>query len=56
MEVLNQKQYPNKEISATTYGEWPGIKSSKWKGSIKIFRPSTGSDNQGLILLIKIII
>ncbi len=46
MEVVNQKQYLINEIPATSYGEWPGISSSKWKGSIRIIRPSTSRDFQ----------
>lgn len=39
MQVINQKQYLVDDIPAGKCGEWPGIKSNKWGGSIKIIRP-----------------
>jgi hypothetical protein len=43
MEVINQKEYLIEEIPAKNAGEWQGIKSNHWKGSLRIIRPqSTG--------------
>lgn len=39
--VLKQKEQLIDGIPAYKYGEWPGIKSNKWQGSIKIIRPKT---------------
>ena len=36
---IPQKQYLINNIPAGKYGEWPGIKSNHWKGSIKIIQP-----------------
>lgn len=36
---IPQKQYLINNIPAGIYGEWPGIKSNHWKGSIKIIQP-----------------
>jgi hypothetical protein len=37
--IIPQYQYLINNIPAGKYGEWPGIKSNHWKGSIKIIRP-----------------
>ena len=36
---IPQKQYLINGIPAYKYGEWPGIKSSHWNGSIRIIQP-----------------
>lgn len=36
---IPQNQYLINNIPACIYGEWPGIKPSHWKGSIKIIQP-----------------
>jgi hypothetical protein len=40
-QVIPQHQYLINNIPAGKYGEWPGIKSNHWKGSIKIIKPIT---------------
>ena len=35
---IPQRQYLIDKIPAGKYGEWPGIKSNHWRGSIKIFQ------------------
>ena len=37
---IPQRQYLIDNIPAGKYGEWPGIKSNHWKGSIKIIQPA----------------
>jgi hypothetical protein len=37
---IPQIQYLIDGIPACKYGEWPGISSNKWKGSIKILKPA----------------
>ena len=39
MEVIKQKQLLIDGVPAGKYGEWPGIKSNKWQGSIRILKP-----------------
>ena len=36
-----QNQYMIEGFPASKYGEWPGLKSNKWKGSIRVLRPKT---------------
>ena len=36
---IPQRQYLIDNIPAGKYGEWPGIKSNHWRGSIKIIQP-----------------
>jgi hypothetical protein len=45
MEIILNKEHIIDGVSARKAGEWPGIKSSKWKGSKKIItRPNTSDD------------
>lgn len=41
MEYINQKIHTINGIPAGNFGEWAGITSNKWRGSIKIIRPHT---------------
>jgi hypothetical protein len=41
MEVIKQHEYLIDGISAGKAGEWPGIKTNHWKGSLKVIRPHT---------------
>jgi hypothetical protein len=41
LEYLPQKVNLIEGMPAYKYGEWPGIKSSKWTGSLKVYRPRT---------------
>lgn len=38
-QVIPQQQFFIEGIPANKYGEWSGIKSNKWKGSIRVIRP-----------------
>jgi hypothetical protein len=38
-QVIPQKQYLIEGIPANKYGEWSGLKSNKWNGSIRVMRP-----------------
>ena len=40
-ETVPQRQYLIDGHPAKTYGEWPGIKSNHWEGSVRIIRPAT---------------
>ena len=40
-ETVPQREYLIEGQPARTYGEWPGIKSNHWKGSVRIIRPAT---------------
>ena len=40
-ETVPQREYLINGQPARTYGEWPGIKSNHWKGSVRIIRPAT---------------
>ena len=37
---IPQNQYLINNVPAGKYGEWPGIKSNHWRGSIRIIQPS----------------
>ena len=39
MKEICQNQLLIDGVPAHQFGEWPGLKSSKWTGSIKILRP-----------------
>ena len=39
MEELKVHVHTIEGIPAKAYGEWPGIASNHWKGSIKVIRP-----------------
>ena len=41
MEYINQKIYTINGVPSSQYGEWAGITSNKWRGSIKVIRPHT---------------
>jgi hypothetical protein len=41
LEYFPQKQLLIDGIPAYNYGEWPGIKSCKWKESLRVLRPKT---------------
>jgi hypothetical protein len=41
LEVIPVKEHIIDGVPAYKYGEWPGVTSNKWKGSIKILRPVT---------------
>ena len=38
-EVIPQREYLIDGHPARTYGEWPGIKSNKFSGSVRIIHP-----------------
>jgi hypothetical protein len=41
MEVIKQHEYLIDGVPAGKVGEWAGIKSNRWKGSVKVMRPHT---------------
>ena len=52
MEVIKQKQYLIDGVPAGKYGEWPGIKSNKWHGSIRILKPISRPNREYSIIII----
>ena len=38
MQVIPQNEYLIDGLPASRCGEWPGIKSNKWQGSIRVIR------------------
>jgi hypothetical protein len=51
MQSIELKQHLIDGVPAAKYGEWPGIKPSKWNGGIKIIRPLDQDIFFGIILI-----